>query len=288
MILAPIGATHADAMMDDFREYLLGLGLADQTVRNYVAKCRLAREWAETSGIDLTAVRPSELRALQGLVPNSHSSRRHLRSALGYYWRFCGVDDAPAEAIRVPKKPPPFPRALPARDADSLATVGRRHIPEGWIVGLGLYAGFRREEMAWGRWEWFDRRWEWVTILGKGGVTRHVPIHPDLRSWLRPYAQSSGYIFPGTQGRRHIAAATVNKWFGRLCDEARVEGTPHQLRHTFAQTVYDRTGDIYVVQNLLGHTNVVTTQVYAHVGEAQMVEAVRRLGFGSHLSAIGE
>lgn len=279
--------------MNDFREYLLGLGLADQTVRNYVAKCRLAREWADEQGVDLTDLKPSQLRQLAELVPNSHSSRRHLRTALSYYWTFKGVSGG-ADAIRVPRKPPPFPKAIPYDDADAVVAAGRRLSAEpphkGLVVPLGFYAGFRREEIAWSRWEWFDRRLEWVKVLGKGGRTRHVPVHPDLRSWLRPYYQPVGYVFPGWYGRSHITPATVNKWFGELCEEAGVEGyTPHQMRHTFAQRVYDATGDLYVVQELLGHADPATTQIYAHVSAMTMVRAVQAIGgYGRHLSVVAE
>lgn len=272
--------------MDAFREYLLGLGLADQTVRNYVAKYRLAREWADHRGLDLAHITPSQIRELQSLVPNSHSSRRHLRTALTYWWRYLGVSDAPVAAIQVPRKPTPFPKSLPADEAERIIAVARRHAPEGWICLLGIDAGMRRSEIAASRWEWFDARWEWLTILGKGGRTRYVPVHPDIRLALRPHARSSGYIFPGTQGRAHITPATVNKWFTRICAEAEVDATPHQMRHTFAQRIYDLTGDLYLVQELLGHSDPATTQIYAHVGIDRKVAAMRQLaGFTGHLRA---
>lgn len=258
--------------LDEYREYLYGRGLRDETVRQYTAKLRFAVAWAADHGVDLHDAAPSTLRELADEFPNSHSSRRHLRTALMYWWQLEDVEGWP-DAIVVPKKPPPRPRALTVEDADRLAVTARAWWPEGSVVMLGLYAGFRRSEIAAARWEWFAG-WKWVSIMGKGGRTRHVPVHPDLRSWLRQRATASGYLFPGEGRRAHITPATVNNWFDRVAAAADVDATPHQLRHTFAQTIYDQTRDVYLVQKLLGHANVETTMRYVGVSERATEDAV--------------
>lgn len=268
----------ASSISEDYKEFLFARGLRDQTVRNYSAKLRFAVAWADSHNCDLTAPKPSVMREMADELPNSHGSRRHLRTALVYYWQMTNVDGCP-EAIVVPRVPPPKPRWIGFAEADALASVARRYWPAGCVILLPLYAGFRRAEVAWCSWEWFDRRWEWATITGKGGKTRHVPIHPDLRAWLRPNA-GTGYLFPGGRGP-HITTTTVNNWFDRIALEARVEATPHQLRHTFAQTLYQGTGDVHLVQELLGHSKVETTLRYvgATAGQKQAaIQAMRTFG----------
>lgn len=263
--------------LERYAEYLFSRGLRDQTVRNYVAKLRFAWEWASSHDCDLRNPAPSALRSMADELPDTHSSRRHLRTALTYFWRMEHCDLGFAEAIVVPHIPPPLPKSLTDNEADALAYEARRMWPEGAVVMLGLYAGFRRAEIAWAKWEWWTkRRWEWVTILGKGGRTRHVPVHPDLRSWLRPRT-GHGYMFPGGAGRSYVSVTTINNWFNMVADRAGVDATPHQLRHTFAQTLYRQTRDIHLVQTLLGHADIKTTMVYVAAGDDEKVDAVHHM-----------
>lgn len=262
--------------MDAYAEYLIGEGLSAQTVRNYVAKLRRAIEWAEGTGADLDALAPSEAQQLADLWPKRNSSRRQLRSALRHYWNWKGIQ-GPDKAIRVPPPPTPKWRGLEDEQVKDLLRAASVDWPRGGVIYLGLYLGLRRAEIATLRWGDFDHAMEWVTIVGKGDRTRHLPIHPKLRAFLLPQKWPGEYVFPGRLGG-HVTLTTINNWVEHMGRQAGIGHLhPHQLRHTSGGKINDETGDIYAAQHWLGHVQVETTMVYTRLKDARMIAAMREL-----------
>jgi len=128
----------------------------------------------------------------------------------------------------------------------------------------------------------FDGRARTVTVLGKGGKERRVPIHDRAADALRVWLEGGRAAMAGPQ-----EAVFVNQRGGRLgprdvrriLDRRAVSPThPHAMRHTFATHLLDGGADLRVVQELLGHASLATTQIYTHVSK----ERLRAVYEGTH------
>ncbi|MDE2401070.1 MAG: tyrosine recombinase XerC [Burkholderiales bacterium] len=181
------------------------------------------------------------------------------------------VDQAVALATPAPPKPPP-PRTRDAREAPWLAA--RDHcivellygsgLRSAELLGLDLSAGPQARG-------WLDRDAAEVHVLGKGNKWRTVPVgHPTLQAldaWLalRPAlaAIDEPALFIGRLGRRLTAVQLRNR-LKQLALEAGLPTHvhPHMLRHSFASHLLQSSGDLRAVQELLGHAQITTTQIY--------------------------
>jgi integrase/recombinase XerC len=120
-----------------------------------------------------------------------------------------------------------------------------------------------------------------VTIIGKGGKTRSVPVIVPVRKALETYLElcpfalaADGPLFVGARGgplSPRLIQLTVERLRGALGlpDSA----TPHALRHSFATHLLGRGGDLRSIQELLGHASLSTTQIYTSIDKARLFEA---------------
>ncbi|MDT8999680.1 tyrosine recombinase XerC [Paucibacter sp. APW11] len=227
----------------------------------------------------------AELHARQDLAPRSLAL---LLSAWRGWYRWLGrerlVEFNPIEGLRPPKAAKPLPKALAVDDAVQLADYrdaeadaaieARDHAIVELLYGCGLRIAelvgldARPGPEAAG---WIDLSNAEAQVLGKGAKRRSVPIGSAalkaLREWLALRPQllrgENPALFPGPRGGR-ISAAYVRL---RLKQRALAAGMPshvhpHMLRHSFASHLLQSSGDLRAVQELLGHANIATTQVY--------------------------
>lgn len=144
-------------------------------------------------------------------------------------------------------------------------------------IHLALLAGLRVHEIAKVRGEDidFDRNLLWVT--GKGGATKSIPLHPRLRE-LASEMPRSGWWFPMSGApTEHVRSGSVSDVIGRTMRRANVAGTPHALRHWYATTLLDEGTDIRIVQELMRHRSISSTQIYTSVSSDRRRDAVSRL-----------
>jgi integrase/recombinase XerD len=125
-----------------------------------------------------------------------------------------------------------------------------------------------------------------LTITGKGGTTRLVPVGARalaaLARWLalRPGLPASRYLFPsGTKGTggQHLTRVRLFQLLKALAGRAGIDPSqisPHVLRHAFATHLLEGGADLRVLQTLLGHADIATTQIYTHVDSARLVALV--------------
>ncbi len=196
-------------------------------------------------------------------------------SAARTLYRECAIPGSPFRAVRAPKSP----RRLPA-DLSVDALAGFLHAPARTpievrdlaLVELFYGAGLRLSELVNLKVTELDLGQGLVRVLGKGQRERVVPIgagaEAALRAWLplRAASEPLGPLFPG-RGGRPLSARAIQK---RLAWLARARGLgvplhPHMLRHSFASHVLQSSGDLRAVQELLGHKNLTTTQIYTHL-----------------------
>lgn len=269
--------------------------LAPRTLAIYrEAFGRLQRGAADAS-VDLRAVQPHHVRRWAGQMHVQGLSPRSIALALsawrGFY-RWLGRDGLvalnPVEGVRAPKAAKPLPKALSVDHAvalaelpDDTATSPALAARDRCIVELLYGCGLRVGELAGldlgpgaATAGWVDVGEATAHVLGKGSKRRSVPVGTAaleaLGAWLahRPELARPGEpaLFVSHRGTR----LTPSQVRSRLKRRAIVAGLPthvhpHMLRHSFASHLLQSSGDLRAVQELLGHANITTTQVYTQL-----------------------
>jgi integrase/recombinase XerD len=239
--------------------------------------------------------------ARKGLAP---TSRARKLSAIRQFFRFLLAEglraDDPCSAIDSPRLPRPLPKILSfaevetllntATDASERAADGaaRRRALRLYALLETLYAtGLRVSELISlprGVLTADDRV---LTVKGKGGRERLVPLNDAARSALAAHLEAlredeakrrapSPWLFPSSGGQEHLTRQRFGQELKALAIASDIEParvSPHVLRHAFASHLLERGADLRTVQQLLGHADISTTQIYTHVIE----ERLRRL-----------
>jgi integrase/recombinase XerC len=238
--------------------------------------------WAGEQGIgDPATLHAEQLRAFvasehrRGLSPKS--LQRRLSACRSFYqWllRHGRVAANPAAALRAPKAPRKLPQVLDVDEAVQLVelpTDAPLGVRDRAMLELFYSSGLRLSELCALRWHDLDMAEGLVTVLGKGSKQRTVPVGSHARRALEDWRrESQGQpdrpVFPGRHGAPNGARAVQI----RLRQLAQRQGLfkrvhPHLLRHSFASHVLESSGDLRGVQELLGHADIATTQIYTHL-----------------------
>ncbi len=218
-----------------------------------------------------------------GLAPRSVQRRLSaLRGFFNYLIREQALESNPAVDIRAPKGAKRLPKTL---DVDQVASLlaraptdalSRRDLA---MLELLYSSGLRLAELAGLDVPDLDLADRTVRVLGKGSKTRVLPVGGKavaaLRAWLgerRALAKDgAGALFVGQNGRR-LGARAIQKRIGRWAagSNLNVPVHPHLLRHSFATHLLESSRDLRGVQELLGHADISTTQVYTHLDFAHL------------------
>ena len=254
---------------------------------------------ATTAGVDLQQVQTHHVRRWlaelhRGKAPSKGLAPRSLAIVLAAWrglYRWWGEQRAvasnPVDGVRAPKAGKPLPKALSVDHAVALANhvadsgdpalAARDHAIVELLYGSGLRVGelvaldARAGRDAAG---WIDRADASAHVLGKGGKRRSVPVGRSalaaLEGWLTHRADMAGAdeaaLFVSRRGTR-LTASQVRSRLRRIAIEAGLPTHvhPHMLRHSFASHLLQSSGDLRAVQELLGHANIATTQVYTQL-----------------------
>jgi integrase/recombinase XerC len=232
---------------------------------------RLAR-WAGPRGPwELTL---DDLTAWTGAMDWQRETRRSVRSSLRAFWRW-GVATGRTRvdvAVGLPPVTPAEPRPRPAPPAAVQLALSAADPRLRLMLRLANDLGLRRGEVAQvSTGDLLPDLLGWsLRVHGKGARDRIVPLPDDLAALLRRCPP--GPVFPGSVNG-HLSA----RWVGRLVSRDLPEGvTMHQLRHLCATELHDETHNLRLVQTLLGHASVATTQRYVAVRDAELRDAVDR------------
>jgi integrase/recombinase XerD len=233
------------------------------------------------------------------------SSRARKLSAVRQFFRFLYAEDVrkdnPAAAIESPKAARPLPKVLDVEDVDALlataeerarAAKGVKHLKALRLHCLLeiLYAsGLRVSELV-SLPRYALRRGERIMMVcGKGGRERVVPLTEKAVAAHNAYADElaytqgndarSAWLFPSRAGQGHLTRQRFTQELKKLAREAGLRAqsiSPHVLRHAFASHLLERGADLKSVQQLLGHADISTTQIYTHVLEERLRNLVRQ------------
>ncbi len=271
--------------------------LAERTQALYAQDLLKLQRLAQQAGLELEQVDTHHLRRWVAQMHSRGRSARGIALILsgwrGFYnWlgREALVPSNPVQGLRAPKAAKPLPKALGVdeavqlaefqNEADSPAIEARDHCLTELLYGCGLrigeVAGLDVQASAQAR-GWIDLPDAQAHVLGKGGKRRSVPIGgPAMQAlqtwlaarqeWLQGCHEPSQALFVTRQGRRLSARQMQVRLKRRsLAAGLATPVHPHMLRHSFASHVLQSSGDLRAVQELLGHANISTTQVYTRL-----------------------
>lgn len=274
--------------MELLKEYLEFLnferGLSPLTRENY------ARDITQLIKLaDSTALNELQTNHIRRFIANLHSKglggksiARMLSSWRGFFDFLVnrkGFTNNPVIGLRAPKSPKTLPQALSIEQAVKLVDISDDDvlgIRDHAILELFYSSGLRLSEVVNLNMDVLDFSEGTVIVTGKGNKTRIVPLGSHaidaIQKWLQTRSQilinnpSEKAVFIGLQGRR-ISTRNIQyrlkEWSIKQGINSSVH--PHMLRHSFATHVLQSSGDLRAVQEMLGHANISTTQVYTHL-----------------------
>jgi integrase/recombinase XerD len=187
-----------------------------------------------------------------------------------------------AEGLKPPKRGDPIPKYLSEGEMRELLKAASIDIRDNAIILTLGYTGMRLGELCALNVEDVDFADEIITVKsGKGDKGRIVLIEERTKEALGQYLKArracSGPLFVSTKDRR-INYKAVERLIDKYSKKAGIikRVTPHVLRHTLATSLIRRGADIRIIQQLLGHASVATTQIYTHVDDRALRDAYRK------------
>ena len=253
------------------------------------------RDYADAGRADIEAYLVDQ--ADRGMA---QATRARRLSAIRQLYRFAFLEgwrtDDPAALIKGPKRHRALPGSLSETEVDRLleaaTTAGRTEadrLRDTCLMQLLYATGLRVSELVSLPLAAVRGDPRMILVRGKGGRERMVPLSPPARTALAAWlahldaAQDgrtrprSPFLFPARSRRGHMTRERfflLVKDFARLADLDPARVSPHTLRHAFATHLLAHGADLRVIQTLLGHASIATTEIYTHVLEARLRELV--------------
>jgi integrase/recombinase XerD len=286
-------SNEATKKRDLVREYLMYLrvekGLAKNSVESYEGDLAKLKNWAEKNGYDLLTLTIRDLREwlidLAGENLSENSKRRAISALRGFYkfLQFDGhIKKNPAEDLVAPQKGSYLPKFLNQNDVESLLSVPDVSTEIGLrdkaILELMYACGLRVSETVDLKMSDIDADVGILTCKGKGSKTRKVPIGKSAIEWVKRYLIlrrkkqniEINNLFVNFSGRP-INRQTIFKFIKEYAEKIGLEDvSPHTLRHSFATHLVQNRADIRSVQQMLGHADISTTQIYTHLTDTHL------------------
>ena len=289
-----------EALVEDFLVYLRNeRGQADHTQRTYSALLRKFVGWATKKRIgDWKSVLPSTiiefLQHERGRRLSAESLYLQI-SALRAFFRYAESEKVlasnPAENISLPRRWQRLPRALTAEEIEKVLTPPAHPRPpdlcDHAVLELAYASGLRLAELRGVRLEQLHLDSGFITVIGKGNKERVVPLGRKAVEALQRYLQSGRPNLVTRRSpanvfltRRGTPFSAVALWL-RIKKRVRMAGvernvTPHMLRHSFATHLLENGADLRVIQELLGHASINTTEIYTHVASNRLRDIHRK------------
>ena len=257
-----------DDGIEEFKTYLELEGKSPQTVRMYTYYVERFLKDVKNPNYR------SALRFLAKLKKEGYSNKslNLVVQALKSYFRFEGLDED-AEKLKSPKVPRSLPKSLTREDVKRLLNAVPLTRKRDRLIILLLYGtGLRVSEVCNLKIKDIDFNRGVLTVKGgKGAKDRIVPLSGSLLKEIDEYLETrkdgSEYLFVEIRREEKDKSSpkTVCSLFKKYGNTANVSVTPHMLRHSFATHMLERGIDIRVIQEILGHSSLSTTQIYTKV-----------------------
>lgn len=282
---------NAKALIDQFLDAAwMEQGLSENTLSAYASDLNIFAHWLNTKSLlevsqtDVSAFLASRFKAG---ISNRSSARvlSSLRRFYGYQLREGRIDSDPLALVESPRLGRPLPKFLSEQDVELLLAAPDTHSALGYrdktMLELLYATGLRVSELVGLKFENVGFQQGVIRITGKGNKERLVPVGEVALDWLESYKnyyrkqilgeQQSDYLFVTNRGD----AMTRQTFWHIIKRHAKVAGigkplSPHTLRHAFATHLLNHGADLRVVQLLLGHADLSTTQIYTHIASERL------------------
>ena len=283
--------------VDNFLEMLaVERGAAQNTLDSYG---RDLRHFTEFKGSAIAEAAADDIRSYlaylerEGMAASTAARRL---SALRQFYRFLNAEgmraDDPSSAIDSPRRVRPLPKVLTEVEVEQLLKAARTYKgAEGIrLVALMelLYAtGLRVSELLMLPYPAIQAERAFVVVKGKGGRERMVPLSEPAIKALEQYdtvrsrfvrrPADANWLFPSRSKGGHLTRQRFSQLVKELALEAQIDPakvSPHSLRHAFASHLLANGADLRAVQQMLGHADISTTQIYTHILQERLQELV--------------
>lgn len=197
--------------------------------------------------------------------------------------------DDPSQALPRPRARRPLPRLLSRDEVERFLVLAEQEAEGNRAEAVRLLtllellygSGLRASELVSLPLSAVPRDAPFLHVTGKGGQQRMVPVSTRARAalsrWLEVRRGQSKFLFPSSGASGHLTRVRLFQLLRELALRAGIDPTrvsPHVLRHAFATHLLEGGADLRVLQTLLGHADIATTQIYTHVESARLVELV--------------
>ncbi|HUB88024.1 MAG TPA: site-specific tyrosine recombinase [Verrucomicrobiae bacterium] len=300
-----------NALVEDFLQFLRHeRGQSDNTAKTYAALLGKFTAWAAENKItDWKSVELKQLMAFlqhereRSLKNAPENSPRRLSSesvyleiaALRAFYKFAEneklLPQNVAENLSLPRRWKRLPKALTNDEIEKVLAPEPKETPESLrdqaILELAYASGLRLSELKNLRLEQLHLEAGFINVIGKGNKERVVPVGRKAVEALNRYlgAARPKLVTPKSPAnvfltKRGTPFASVTLWL-RMKNRVKRAGisrniTPHMLRHSFATHLLEHGADLRVIQELLGHANISTTEIYTHVAGSRLREIHRK------------
>jgi len=270
-------------------------GLSENTQKAYGSDLALFAGWLRTSrNISLLEVVTGDVEAYMALKYRQNVSHRtsarllsSLRKFYAHQLRQGRLNEEPCASIESPQLGKPLPLTLSETEVELLLAAPAVDEPLGQrdraMLELLYATGLRVTELVMLRFDQINLRQGVVRVMGKGSKDRLVPLGEEAEGWLETYfrdarlailgARQSDFLFVTDRGTAMTRQAF---WYliKRYALKAGISKalSPHTLRHAFATHLLNHGADLRVVQLLLGHSDLSSTQIYTHIAQERLKE----------------
>lgn len=260
-----------------WRQWQTAQGLSERTIKE---RAGVLSALVERCGVPPMEIQASHIIGFLGRSTITKVTKATYYVALKAYfvWLIRSEQrmDDPTQKVPAPKRTVAIPRPISTEQlAETLRSANRPRTR--MMILLAAFAGLRVHEIAKIRGEDIDRYGATLTVTGKGNRTHRLPLNPDLLAAMEGWPQF-GYWFPNYSVERGpVNPSAVGMSIRRTMERAGVHATAHQLRHWYATSLLDNGADIRIVQELMRHATLATTQIYTQVSDTQRRTAIDRL-----------
>lgn len=286
-----------DSIYKDYNAYLrFERGLSDHSVEAYEQDLDKLRQYCDTYHLDIVRLTLSDLEQFVYQTFNEQSNARsqaRILSGIRSFYRFLlyknFIEQDPSELLAQPRKEQHLPSVLTLEEIDAMIAQIDLSSNEGHrnraIIEMLYGSGLRVSELTELKLSNIYLEEEYMLILGKGSKQRYVPISPEAKKWFIYWleershwpidSKATDYAFLNRRGRP-LTRAMVFTIIKRLTEAAGIHKvvSPHTLRHSFATHLLQNGADLRVIQQLLGHEDLATTEIYTHVDVQDLRKAI--------------
>ena len=282
------------ALIDLFlNEYWIEKGLSENTVQSYRLDLTALCDWLDKNDLSLETLDAVDLQGFLGerldkgyKATSTARMLSAMRKLFQYLYREKYRVDDPSAVLSSPKLPSRLPKYLTEQQVSDLLNTPDVEVPLGLrdkaMLELLYATGLRVTELVSLTIENMSEQQGVVRVIGKGNKERIVPMGEEAAYWVRQFmlygrpvllnGQSSDVVFPSQRAQQMTRQTFWHrvKHYAILADIDADALSPHVLRHAFATHLVNHGADLRVVQMLLGHTDLSTTQIYTHVAKERL------------------